>query len=571
MKTEQSPRVVWYILIGILLIGAGIRLWNLAGPDILTDDAHYSMRSLGYFDYMASTNRQTTPIVWFPEHVWWQGLSFHDAPPLVFAVQWFFFALGGDNVWAARLPFVLAGLLSIFAVFLLGRRIANDFVGLASALALAVIDRHVWISRIGFLDGFVVLFVALSLYFFLKAEEKPQNYLWWGIATGLGILTKYTFLFLGPTFLITLVTVRRGAWRQKYFYAGLAAFLIVIAPVVIYNTMMWRTRGHLDAALSTLVSEHPKDFEGLTRTTKLGSSFDIGAVIQNAIQGMSPGFRLFLTGSMLVGLWELWKKNKQWQVLSLGIVSGLVMLGVTGANDRYTAALLPIIVVFIGYAAFFVWTLAKRGWQRRILCGVFAFLFLWEGFFTVQSQLIPIPWVKKSLFLDATRPAWYGYQALEKYVQQFYQANPDPSYVVFSKTPQIFKYQVDKVQSLYAKGVAAPQQKHLLVFDDRMEWFATVWTFERRRIYNVAAIPSLTNFTDAIQGGYMYKFREFGFEDATIITISDAIPHETNQNARVLAAFADGLRKEQPPIQEIKNAKGEVAFSVFRVSLNKYK
>lgn len=112
------------------------------------------------------------PISWFDEPQWWQSLSFHDAPPLVFAVQWLFFRIGGDNLWAARLPFVLVGLLSIFGIFLLGRLLANAWIGLIAAASLAIMNYAVWISRIGFLDGFLVLWIILSIYFLLKPKRS---------------------------------------------------------------------------------------------------------------------------------------------------------------------------------------------------------------------------------------------------------------------------------------------------------------------------------------------------------------------------------------------------------------
>ena len=60
------------------------------------DDALYSSRALGWLDYLGGG--QTTPIQWFEKIPWWGYLSFHDAPPLVFAVQRLFFAVFGFNV-----------------------------------------------------------------------------------------------------------------------------------------------------------------------------------------------------------------------------------------------------------------------------------------------------------------------------------------------------------------------------------------------------------------------------------------------------------------------------------------
>jgi 4-amino-4-deoxy-L-arabinose transferase-like glycosyltransferase len=106
------------ISLGIIVAAAFfLRLFNLGGQDMASDDVLYSFRSIGLVDYVASINLQSTPTTWFSERQWWQGLSFHDHPPMVFIIQWIFFKIGGINVWAARLPFAPAGTLSVFFLF----------------------------------------------------------------------------------------------------------------------------------------------------------------------------------------------------------------------------------------------------------------------------------------------------------------------------------------------------------------------------------------------------------------------------------------------------------------------
>ena len=78
-------------LVLILALAAILRFWNLAQPDLLTDDALYSVRALGWFDYLGGG--QTTPVQWFGYIPWWANLSFHDAPPTIFLIQKIFFVL----------------------------------------------------------------------------------------------------------------------------------------------------------------------------------------------------------------------------------------------------------------------------------------------------------------------------------------------------------------------------------------------------------------------------------------------------------------------------------------------
>ena len=119
--------------------------------DIQTDDATYSFRAIGYLDYMDS-QLQTTPIDWFEKIPAWSKLSFHDAPPLVFAIQYSFFKLFGISTFVARLPFALAGLGSVILLYFIGQRLYNEKVGLLASFLLTIFSYHTWASKVGYLE-----------------------------------------------------------------------------------------------------------------------------------------------------------------------------------------------------------------------------------------------------------------------------------------------------------------------------------------------------------------------------------------------------------------------------------
>src|SRR5436305_1401110 len=81
----------WWLLAGILIIASALRLWRVATFDIIHDDALYSFRSLGWFDFIGGG--QTTPVNWFTNIPNWSHLSFHDGPPLVFWIKHLFFSI----------------------------------------------------------------------------------------------------------------------------------------------------------------------------------------------------------------------------------------------------------------------------------------------------------------------------------------------------------------------------------------------------------------------------------------------------------------------------------------------
>lgn len=575
MKNRNA--IILISIIAILLIGTFVRLWNLTGHDMRNDDTLYSFRALGYFDYVGSENKQSTPVTWFAESQWWQQLSFHDAPPLVFAVQWLFFKMGGDSLLAARLPFAIAGILSVFAIFLLGRLLVNTGVGIVAAAALAVMNYHVWISRIGLLESFVILWSILAIYFFVRAEKDYKNYLWWGICCAAGLLTKYTFLFIVPVFAIPLLLWRRSAWMQKWFYVGIAAFFILFSPVIIYNVMVWETRGHFDAALSTMVGMQPEDYKGLIRQVAGGELSllslprTITTIVKVVANNISGGFQaiLLLSLTILAYLtvkdWRLQERKRKYDLVWLGFIGALLILTLASSGDKFTTIVIPFLSLTMGIAMVWLWQKLK-GWQRAALVVLAIPLVAWELFFTAQSQWLPEPLINDKRLLSNTRPTWEGYNELESYVKDFYDQFPDPSYVVFTKTPQIFNYQAEYIQSLFDQGIERPQQKHLLVYDDRMSWFHSMWIFERRRLYDVATIPSLTQFLNAVNKNGAEHFNQYGFADVTIIMANGRLVTDID-NER-LQNFANKLTLMQKPIFEIINPRGEIAFKVFRLPLD---
>ena len=564
----MDSKKIALVILAILLVGAMLRIWNLDGPDMITDDALYALRAVGYFDYLGSLDTQTTPAVWFSEPQWWQKLSFHDAPPLVFLVEHVFFKLFGDSITVARLPVVLFGLLSILGIFLLGRLIGGDSVGLMAAALMAVLNYHIWISRIGFLDGFLLPPIIFSIYFFIKAKDKPLNYLWWFTALAAGFLTKYTFIFLLPAFGIIAFLYRRSIFKEKWFYLGLAVFFLLLSPLIIYNIMVWKTRGHFDAALSTMVGIESIDFQILKQRHIKTELSGVWGVIRTVASKLSLGMRVILSFALIYFSYLTIKKRKEnpnLTLIFLAILSGLLVLTLVGGSDRFNVILIPLLTIVFGIACKFLWDRAQN--YRSILIGALIISALWEMLFTVQNQLIPTPFIENRFFYDARKPVWWGYNNLDRYVENFYADNPNRNYILFSITPQLKEYKTKIIQSFYEDG-EKPQQEHLLVFDDRLEWFATTWIVERRRLYEAQAMPTLTNLIEAIDGNYVDKFLEFGFKDVYAIILTGKNAHETILNTERITDFLKILETNYEPVDHIKNDLGETAFLVYYLPLD---
>ncbi len=569
---ERMKYSSYWVLGAIMAVGIILRAINLGVPDVASDDALYSLRSIGWVDYVASTNLQSTPISWFDTPQWWQGLSFHDAPPLVFAAQRIFFATGGDNVIAARLPFVAAGTALIATVFLLTSAVAGTYAGLAAAGAVAVMNYAVGASRIGLLDGFAALWTACALYFFIKAGTRPKSYLWWGLAAGLGMLTKYTFVFLVPVFCIGFLLWRRRDFRRKWVWLGVGVLFTVLLPLIVYTVMMWRERGHPDAALATMIGQHPADFQGLVRETHALRDAPRAAV-KIFTDNFSNGFRLLFLWGIVAAVFRTRRtknmpERRDLILLGLAFVSGIAIVSMAGGSDRFGVILVPLVAVALGIGISEAWRYAYgwRAWACTILIGS---AILWEAVFAVQSQLLPHPPLPSPMAIARNRPAFTGYRFLEDYVAGFYREFPEPSpIVIFKDEPQLATLQKQWIEARLG-GVAKPVfQKHLLVFDDRISWFAWVWIFERRRLYDSAPIHSIGQFLEKMDASGGTFYTQLGLGDATVIVADDdLLEREGTQSPDAYVSFTRELAAAGKPMYEIRAYDGRTLFRVFRLSL----
>ena len=250
---DRSRRFQLLLLGLILMLAAGLRLYQLDRADVITDEALIAFRSLGYIDFLASPN-QTTPWEWFSVVPSWARLSFHDHPPLVFLLQHLSFQLLGENAWAMRLPFALSGIGAVLMVYLIGRKLFDEQTGVISTTLLTVSVGHVWLSRIGLQESVVLLLSLLTFYFFIDALDSSRHWRW-GIALGLSLLTKYTGAVLLLIMIVYLLVYQRRAFRGRQFWLALLLTAGIASPILIYNLKLYQAAGHFDLQLSYLFGQ----------------------------------------------------------------------------------------------------------------------------------------------------------------------------------------------------------------------------------------------------------------------------------------------------------------------------
>jgi hypothetical protein len=200
---------------------------------------------------------------------WARALAwgYFDHPPGV-AVLGLGTLLAPASAFAARLGAVLAGLLTLLVLWrfytALGLQRGN---GLLLALVLAAGTLPGLIAGvITTPDTVLTLCWALALHEALVAlRGERRRWLSAGVATGLGLLGKYSMAVIGPVFLWAMLAADRRALATPWPYLGGLLALLVFSPHVLWNAQHdWISlRFQLGHGLATELGSFDLAAEGL--------------------------------------------------------------------------------------------------------------------------------------------------------------------------------------------------------------------------------------------------------------------------------------------------------------------
>jgi len=158
-----------WLLIAVLALAAVLRLWNLPNvpPHLTQDEA-----SLGYNAYsILKTGRdefgQPFPVIFKSFGDYKPGLYVYLTVPSV--------AVFGLNEFAVRLPSALAGIISVYLVFLVSNLLFKEKkLSLIASFIMAVTPWAIYFSRSAWEVNLSLTMTLFGIYFFLKSFKKEK-------------------------------------------------------------------------------------------------------------------------------------------------------------------------------------------------------------------------------------------------------------------------------------------------------------------------------------------------------------------------------------------------------------
>jgi mannosyltransferase len=218
----RSPATIWTVVAALCAIALALRLWRL-DTDLWLDEV------LTLTDFLRLPFREI--VATFPsqnQHVLYSLLG--RASILVF----------GESFAAARLPAVLFGVASIWALFLLGRRVAGVREALLVCALMTFSYHHIWFSQNARGYSGLLFFSTLGTWLWLEASTRGTARLWvmYTIAVWLGLWIHMTMVFVVAAHGIVYLSWFAGrqtsqpaldpGWRWKPILAWLFAATVVL-------------------------------------------------------------------------------------------------------------------------------------------------------------------------------------------------------------------------------------------------------------------------------------------------------------------------------------------------------
>lgn len=205
-----------WILVIALISGAFLRIWQINAMGYNTDEAVYSGQAAAIAGVPVLEN--IFPI--FRAH----PLLFQVLLSLIYRIQM--------SDLAGRLFAVLIGLGTIYLTYQTGKLLYGNLPGALAALFIALMPYHVLVSRQVLLDGLMVFFATLTLFFLARfaQTEKPLWLYFTGASMGLTFLSKETSIVLLGAIYTFLALAADVHVRVKDLIVSIMLWLLVIAP-----------------------------------------------------------------------------------------------------------------------------------------------------------------------------------------------------------------------------------------------------------------------------------------------------------------------------------------------------
>ena len=223
----MKRKTIYLLLFLSLFIGGFLRIKNISTnpPELFSDEIVPVLSSQNIIKTGQDINGKLMPFFYDKLQLYPPIYGYLTIPSI------YFFDL---NVFSIRLPGVIAGVLTLYIIFLLTRELlGNNKVALFSVFFLSIIPWAIHFSRSNGTQSLFLLFILTPILFFLKfIRKKSLTHLY--LSLSFFALSFYSYAassVLSPIFLVLLTLLYRKNLRiviKHYVLALFIAFTILL-------------------------------------------------------------------------------------------------------------------------------------------------------------------------------------------------------------------------------------------------------------------------------------------------------------------------------------------------------
>lgn len=223
--------------IGAIVRARSRTFWIVAGLTVLAGVLRFATLGVQSYhhDEIVTASRILRDGFWHAMDA--VGFS-ESAPPLYYAVAWFWTQLTGTGEFGLRSVSAAAGVATVPVAYLLGAELSSRRAGVVAAALVAVNPMLLWYSQEARAYALFVLLTALSLLYFVRALDRGRrrDSIAWGIASALALGTHYFAVF--PIAVEALWLLRRRGRETGGAFPGIwiiAVAGLLLAPLLVHQ------------------------------------------------------------------------------------------------------------------------------------------------------------------------------------------------------------------------------------------------------------------------------------------------------------------------------------------------
>ncbi|WP_018350486.1 ArnT family glycosyltransferase [Longispora albida] len=339
-----------------------------------------------------------------------------DKPPVALWLMGLSVRLFGLSSWSVLVPQALAGVATVWLLFLTVRRWYGDGAGLLAGAVLALTPVATLMFRFNNPDAVLVLLMVAAAYATVRAIERASAG-WLALAgafIGFGFLAKMlqALLVLPALAIAYLLGARKASWGLRIVHLLAAGGAMIVAAgwwIAIVELWPAESRPYIGGSQNNSVLELALGYNGLGRIT----GEEIGSVGGGRGWGETGWDRMFagniggqiawLLPAALVltiaGIVLTKRKRRAGFVLWGGwlVVTAVVFSLMQGIfHEYYTVALAPAVGALCGMGAAVLWRLRRYWWATVLLAVTVLGTAIWSAVLLSRSPDWQ-PWLRPAV------------------------------------------------------------------------------------------------------------------------------------------------------------------------------